>query len=139
MARSLRLLTPTTIRQRRNRQRSTRLEPPRSTPELSGPAARGWPDGPPGRQQHHRAQDRADDAAWTQRQPVPAEQADQQPPDERPGQTDDKQLGPVDRLVAARSRCAIQPANMPHTKMNSRITDAPFPPARTPAVRVAAA
>ena len=45
--------------------------------ELSGPAARGWPEGLPGRQQHHRAQDRADDAARPQRQPVPAEQADQ--------------------------------------------------------------
>jgi len=33
-------------------------------------------------------------------QPVTAEQADQQPPDERSGQADHQQLGPVDRLAA---------------------------------------
>jgi hypothetical protein len=67
----------------------------------AGPTAGGSSDGLPGRQQQHRAQDRADDAAWPQRQPVPAEQADEQAPDERPGQADDQELGPVDGLVAS--------------------------------------
>jgi alkanesulfonate monooxygenase SsuD/methylene tetrahydromethanopterin reductase-like flavin-dependent oxidoreductase (luciferase family) len=65
---------------------------------LPGPA-RGRTDGPPGGEQDHRADDRAQDAARSQGQAVAAEQADQQPAHERPGQADDQQLGPVDRLA----------------------------------------
>src|SRR4029450_12245124 len=73
------------------------------------------PDGPPGRQQQHRAQDGADDAARPQRQAVPAEQADQQPSDERSGQADEQQLGPVDGLVAGQEQVRDPPGeHAPH-------------------------
>jgi hypothetical protein len=88
--------------------------------ELSGPTARGWPDGPPGRQQHHRADDRPDDAARPQRQPVPTEQADQQPPTNDPARPTTSSSAQLIGWLRASSRCAIQPANMPHTRMNSR-------------------
>ena len=45
-------------------------------------------------------------------------------PHERPGQADGWQLGPVDGAGAARSRCAIQSANVPGTRGSSRIADA---------------
>jgi hypothetical protein len=75
----------------------------------------GLSDRLPGRQQHHRAEDRADDADRPQGRPVPADQADQHAPDERPGQADSQQLRPVDRLPAGSEQiCDPTREHAPH-------------------------
>jgi uncharacterized membrane protein len=53
-----------------------------SDARLPRPAAGAAPDRLPRRQQHDRTQDRADDAAGSKCQPIPAQHADEQAPDE---------------------------------------------------------
>ena len=59
--------------------------------------------------------------------PSPLSRLMSRPPTNDPARPTTRSSAQLMGWSRARSRCAIQPANMPHTRMNSRITGAPFP------------